>query len=174
LSADNLLPSREEVHQALRLREEACRLIDSGLGWVDHGYIDGDGYDFTSVCCVCSRDRLFADERKVFTPHRSAGIAEHFLMLPTSFYLSKHQIGEASSTDGTPPSEELIKRLTYGPLLYLWGAEDLMQHTHEMADSSPFFQDGLFPLRIFTHRDSSVGAYTETVHETAKWIVDMG
>jgi hypothetical protein len=172
LSADNLLPSRDEVHQALGLREEACRLIDSGLGWVDHGYIDGDDYDFTSVCCVCSQDRLFGDERKLLTPHRSGDIAEHFLMLPTSFYLPKNQISEESSTDGTPPSEELIKRLTDGPLLHLWGAEDHMGFSHEMTAFSPFFQDGSFPLRIFSH--GSAGFFTEIVYETAEQIVEMG
>jgi hypothetical protein len=172
LSATNLLPSSEEVHQALRLREKACRLIDSGLGWVDHGYIEGDEYDFTSVCCVCSRDRLFADERKLLTPHRSGDIAEHFLMLPTSFYLSKNQISEASSTDGTLPSEELIKNLSDGPLSYLWHAEDHMGFVHEMTAFSPFFQDGFFPLRIFMHRNS--GCFTDIVCETAKQIVDMG
>jgi hypothetical protein len=175
LSADNLVPSREDVHQALGLREEACRLIDSGLGWVDHGYIDGDDYDFTSVCSCCSRDRLFVDERKLLKPHRSGDIAEHFLMLPTSFYLSKNQISEESSTDGdTPPTEELIKRLTDGPLLHLWGAEDHMGHAHEMAAFSPFFQDGFFPLRIFTHRDGSTTFFKEIVYEAARHIVRRG
>ena len=174
LSADNLMPSREEVHQALGLREEACRLIDSGLGWVGHGYIDGDEYDFTSVCSCCSRDQLFADERKLLKPHRSGDIAEHFLMLPTSFYLSKNQITEESSTDGTPPSEELIKRQTAGPLLYLWSAEDHMGSAHEMTAFSPFFQDGLFPLRIFTHPDGSAGFFTDIVDETAQLIVETG
>jgi hypothetical protein len=172
LSATNLLHSREEVHQALQLREEACRLIDSGLGWVDHGYIEGDEYDFTSVCCVCSQDRLFANERKFLTPHRSGDIAEHFLMLPTSFYLSKNRISEASSTDSTLPSEELIKNLTDGPLSYLWHAEDHMGAAHEMAAFSPTFQDGLFPLRIFTHPDSDF--FTAIVNETTERIVDMG
>jgi hypothetical protein len=173
LSATNLLPSREEVHQALSLREEACRLIDSGLGWVDHGYIDGDEYDFTNVCCVCSQDRLFVEERKFLTPHRSGDIAEHFLMLPTSFYLSKYKISEASSTDaGTLPSEEMIKNLKDGPLSYLWHAEDHMGAAHEMTAFSPFFQDGLFPLRIFMHRNS--GFFTEIVYEVAERIVDMG
>jgi hypothetical protein len=45
LSAGNLMPSREKVYQALNLRQEVCRLIDSGLGRVDHKPID-----FTNVC----------------------------------------------------------------------------------------------------------------------------
>jgi hypothetical protein len=51
------------------------------------GFINGDDYDFTSVCGLCSQDRLFADECKVFTPHRSGDSAEHSLMLPTSFII---------------------------------------------------------------------------------------
>jgi hypothetical protein len=136
LAADNLVSSREEVHRALGRREEACRLIDSGLGWIDHG---GDNYASTSVCSCCSRDRLFADERKLLTPHRSGDIAEHFLMLPTSFYLSKNQISEDSSTDDTPPSEELIKRLRLDSLGYLWHSEEDMNSAHESTAFSPFF-----------------------------------
>jgi hypothetical protein len=171
LSAEILVPSREKVHQALRLRQEACRLIDSGLGWVDHEYIMDD-YDFTSVCSLCSRDRLFSDERKFLKAHRSGDIADHFLMLPTSFYLPKNRTREESSTDGTPPSEELIKRLKDGPLLFLWGAEDHMGSAHESTSFTPFFQDGLFPLRIFSH--PSAGFYTNMVDETAERIVHMG
>jgi hypothetical protein len=170
LSADNLVPSREQVYQALRLRPEACRLIDSGLGWVDHECIMGDMH--TGVCSLCSRDRLFLDERKLLKAHSSGDIAEHLLMLPTSFYLSKCRIREESSTDGTPPSEELLKRLRDGPLLYLWGAKDHMGSVHECTAFLPFFADALFPLRKFGHQSAEF--YTSIVHETAGRIVHMG
>jgi hypothetical protein len=39
LPANNLMPSREEVHQALRLRQEACRSIESGLRRVDPEFV---------------------------------------------------------------------------------------------------------------------------------------
>jgi hypothetical protein len=84
LSADNLMPSREKVHQTLRLRQEACRLVESGLRRVDHEFAMDD-YDFTSACSVCSRDRLFADESKLLNAHRDGNALEHLLMLPTAF-----------------------------------------------------------------------------------------
>jgi hypothetical protein len=65
-------------------------------------------------------------------------------------------------------------RLLQGPLLYLWGAEDHMGTAQEMSAFSPFFEDDLFPLRIFAHQDSSVDFYTDTVDETAEQIVLTG
>jgi hypothetical protein len=106
-----------------------------------------DDVHITGVCSLCSRDRLFADERKLLKAHSSGDIAEHLLMLPTSSYLSKNRIREESSTDDTPLSEELIKRLTYGPLLKLWAGNLHMESVHELTTFSPFFEDVLFPLR---------------------------
>jgi hypothetical protein len=176
LSADNLMPSRENVHQALRLRQEACRLIESGLRRVDHEFVMDD-YDFTSACSVCSRDRLFADERKLLNAHRSGDTAEHLLMLPTAFYLSRNLICEkAAIPDGTPPSEELIKRVTEDLLrylVYLAGAQDRMEGAvHQYEADSPFFEDGIFPLPIFAHPYAD--CYTQIVDQTAERIVCMG
>jgi hypothetical protein len=95
-------------------------------------------------------------------------------MLPTSFYLSKHQICEESSTDGTPPSEELVKCLMLDLLGYLWHAEDHMNSAHEMADFSPSFSLRWLVLRIFTHRDCGVDHYTGVVYEAARHIVRTG
>jgi hypothetical protein len=156
LSADNPMPSREKVDQALSLRQEACRLIDSGLGRVDHKPID-----FTNVCSLCSRDRLFVDERKLLNGHRSGNTAEHLLMLPAAFYLSGNLICEkAAIPDGTPPpSEEMIKRVTDDLLrflVYLAGARGdwRVGAPLEYVTCSPFFEDGMFPLRIFSHPDA--------------------
>jgi hypothetical protein len=80
LSPDILMPSREMVHQALRLRQEPCRLIGSGLGRVDH--------------------ELFAEERELLEAHRTYDISEHLLMLPPAFYLSKNRIWEKPAKAG--------------------------------------------------------------------------
>jgi hypothetical protein len=148
LSADILMPTRERVHQALRLRQEACRLIDSGLGRVDH--------------------ELFAEERELLKAHRNCDIAAHLLMLPTAFYLSKNRIWEKPATAGTPPSEELIKRARDGLLMHLFGAE----HRIPCTAISPFFEDGMFPLRIFTHPNAA--DFTNFVHKLAERIVSRG
>jgi hypothetical protein len=174
LSAENIMPSRDTVNQALNLRQEACRLIDSGLGRVDHKPID-----FTNVCRLCSRDRLFANERKLLNGHRSGNAAEDLLMLPAAFYLSRNLICErAAIPNGTPPpSEEAIKRVTHdllGYLVYLAGARgdrregDLLEY----VTCSPFFEDGMLPLRIFSHKEAD--CYTQTVDQTAERIVIMG
>ncbi len=142
------MPSRELVHQALRLRKEACRLIDSGLRRVDH--------------------ELFAGEREVLSANRSCDIAAHLLMLPTSFYLSYNQIWEKPATAVAPPSGEPRKRVRDGPLLYLVGAE----HHIPRTATSTFFVDGMFPLRIFTHPNAD--GFTTFLLITAERIVGEG
>jgi hypothetical protein len=144
LSAGNILmPSREKVHQALRLRQEACRLIDSGLGRVDND--------------------LFAEERGLLEAHRSCDTP---LMLPTAFYLSKNRIWEKPATAGTPPYEELITRVRNVPLLYLVAVE----HLH--MPGRPFFEDDMFPLRIYTHPNAD--GFTYLVKKYIKQIVSTG
>jgi hypothetical protein len=110
------------------------------------------------VCSLCSRDRFFADERKLLKARRSGEIA-NVLMLPTAFYLSKNRNREDSSTY---PSEELIKRLD-GPLKKLTGS------VHECNRFSPFFVD---PLRIFTYPNAH--SFTNIAEHTAERIVNNG
>jgi hypothetical protein len=97
------------------------------------------------------------------------------LVLPTAFYLSRNLICEkAAIPDGTPPSEELIKRVTEDLLrflVYLAGARGDRREgdSLEYVTDSPFFEDGMFPLRIFAHPNAD--CYTQIVDQTAERIV---
>jgi hypothetical protein len=62
----------------------------------------------------------------------------------------------------------LIKRAGDGPLLYLVGAE----HHIPCTAISTFFEDGMFPLRIFVHPNSD--GFTTLLHITAERIVSEG
>jgi hypothetical protein len=153
------MPSRESVEKALGLRDEAARLVDAGLDWLDHECIVELLYE-GGPCPICSCDPLFADERKQLKAHEGGDIAKNLLMLPTLFYVSKYE-----PFDGyEDPSDEDIAK-AQALVLFLWGAEDHMGSVHEMTGFDEYYQDPEYPLRVFNHPLASF--YDGLVHEIA-------
>jgi hypothetical protein len=163
------MPSRKSVEKALGLRDEAARLIDAGLDWLEHEFIGGRELleEGGPPCFICSCDPLFADERKQLKAHESGDIANNLLMLPTLFYVSKNELFddlEDPSNDDIAKAQRIVS--------FLWGAEDHMGSVHEMTGFDEYYQDPEYPLRIFNHTLAQF--YDELVHEQASNVVHGG
>jgi hypothetical protein len=79
--------SAVEVRGALARRDEARRLVDSGLDWLSSKNHLQDRLNVAGASCgTCRRDRLFFAERLVLKPHSLSDLAERCPLLPLLFY----------------------------------------------------------------------------------------
>jgi hypothetical protein len=76
-----------EVGGALARRDEARRLVDSGLDWLSSKNHLQDRLNVAGASCgTCRRDRLFFAERLVLKPHSLSDLTERCPLLPVLFY----------------------------------------------------------------------------------------
>jgi hypothetical protein len=170
------IPARE-VREALKLQEEARRLVDSGLGWLSTKAHVQDRLGIPgSSCSTCRRDKLFLSERLILKPHSLPDVCQDCLMLPTQFYTSSSSMSNETLVgnsgelclDVSEASVQEMQQL----ISHLWQTERLSysrkhacqvleqairrQSSSTCGATSPYVCNLDFPLRIIEARHQHV------------------
>jgi hypothetical protein len=167
-----------DVREALKLQDEARRLVDSGLGWLSSKTHVQDRLGIPgSSCSTCRRDKLFLAERLILKPHGVPDLCQTCPILPTHFYVSSSSLSKGSlvAGDGSEPCEEISEASVQEMqqlISHLWQTERLSysrKHACQVLEqavrrqsstascaTSPYVCNLDFPLRIVEARHQHI------------------